>query len=204
LQYGGLAFTSAGQPGHNGCLYSHIDFLLHSLGRADCVIPRYEKSVSPDKMYGPVQITVVNKTPIMLVAVKLVTDGELLPVPSANIEPHGAVTIDTYVNTVWRFATHHDPLGQSRVLAEILVDRIPDTRHFDVVDCARDRQAKGSVLFEVRKHQYMILALGSCLCMKYLWTDTITTRTISCLMKSSCRSLHVLQQRCHQTGMSSS
>ena len=94
LQYGDLAFTSAGQPGHNGCLYSHIDFLLHSLGRADCVIPRYEKSVSPDKIYGPVQITVVNKTPIMLVAVKLGTDGELLPVPSANIEPHGAVTIE--------------------------------------------------------------------------------------------------------------
>ena len=38
-----------GRAGHRGCLYAHFEFLLHRLGRADCVMQKYHASSRPNE-----------------------------------------------------------------------------------------------------------------------------------------------------------
>ena len=114
-----------------------VEFLLRAMGKADCLSPRFFKSVAPDKSHGSVQITLANKTPLRLNTFQLDmngVEGSMLD-KSGLIEPHGSVTITTAINTVFRVRTA-GPRG--RLLTEVLVDRTREgggQRHFDIVDC---------------------------------------------------------------------
>ena len=152
-----------GMLGHKGCLYSHLEFLLRSVGRTDCSLPRYLRSIKMDATIGPVSISVVNRTPLRLLAFSLDTEGREQPQPEADLAPHATVSIESYVNAVWRFRALPEAAGAglpNRLLGEFLVrapvsllsvglsastdgcgcmrnqvDRSPPVRRFEVHDC---------------------------------------------------------------------
>eukprot|EP01046_Picozoa_sp_COSAG06_P029405 COSAG06_NODE_2724_length_6384_cov_81.190135_2_plen_370_part_00 len=157
--------------GHKGCLYSHIEFLLRSVGQTDCLVPRYLHSLRPDPNLGAVSITITNGAAMPLRVYRLDTEGqEQLEPQISAIPPLGTVEIATGVNEVWRFRAEPPATADAatqlpeRLLGEVLVDRYPATREFVITDCptleavaapdAADDPAanaaalKGAVMFE--------------------------------------------------------
>jgi hypothetical protein len=154
--------------GHKGCLYSHIEFLLRSVGQVDCLVPRYLHSLRPDPNLGAVSITITNGAAMPLRVYRLDTEGqEQLEPQISAIPPLGTVEIATGVNEVWRLRAEPPATADAatqlpeRLLGEVLVDRYPATREFVITDCptlaapdAADDPAanaaalKGAVMFE--------------------------------------------------------
>jgi hypothetical protein len=142
LDYDQLSFTEGHEnPGHNGCLYAHADFFLRALGRTDCVVPRYRRSIEPDERMGKVWVTIHNHSPWQLRAWQLDTRGVEQPQQDGlSIAPRGSLRLSTFINTVWRIRTDPRHTGRfsrspSRLMAELLVDRWPPVREFHVHDC---------------------------------------------------------------------
>ena len=151
------------RAGHRGCLYAHLEFLLHRLGRADCVDPRYHASSKPldqrDVGVGPmdrarklhVHVNFTNTARMPVRLMWLDYEGNELqsqdpPLLGAPLAPGASVLLPTMIGHVWRVRA--SPRDDQRLLAEFLVDNYPPVRSLTIEDCAADRLGKHAMVFE--------------------------------------------------------
>lgn len=163
LDIGELNFISKqrkSRAGHQGCLYAHLEFLLHRLGRADCVSPQYRASSAPyeqrNDLGGSAQDhlrrlhTRVNFTNTAGIPVRLMWldhDGnEVQRENTPLLGPGLSAVLPTTIGEVWRVrAASRD---DQRLLAEFLVDNYPPLRSLVITDCASSRLGKHAMVFE--------------------------------------------------------
>lgn len=148
------------RAGHRGCLYAHLEFLLHRLGRADCVDRRYQASSKSAHQRVDVVGTMeekrrslqahVNFTNTAGIPVRLLWldyDGnEIQTKDTPLLDPGSFIVLPTMIGHVWRVraASRND----QRLLAEFLVDAYPPQRTLLIEDCASSRVSKHAIVFE--------------------------------------------------------
>eukprot|EP01043_Picozoa_sp_COSAG02_P035982 COSAG02_NODE_2609_length_8435_cov_4.723129_2_plen_564_part_00 len=151
------------RAGHRGCLYAHLEFLLHRLGRADCVDRRYHASSLPknqrveavgnewsrNDMRRSLQVKVnfTNAAEVPVLLLWLDYDGnEIQAKDIPPLAPGASIVHATTIGHVWRVraASRND----QRLLAEFLVDAYPPQRTLVIEDCASDRVRKHAMVFE--------------------------------------------------------
>jgi GR25 family glycosyltransferase involved in LPS biosynthesis len=162
LDVGALDFINTqrqGRPGHRGCLYAHLEGLLHATGHGDCATPQYKRSSRPSqqkdappalpgqpKAFAVINVTNGSPLPVQLLWVDY-EGRETLTAGRPYLHPGQTLVLPTYVGHVWR-ARAHQLSNDTRLLAEILVDT-DALRSFVVLDCrAAGHANKPTIIFE--------------------------------------------------------